>query len=353
MVTLDWNKVVNSQGEFRRDQSSFRNWISNETGAKYRPDKDRYHLYVSYACPWASRTLITRKLKGLGGIISFSSVHWDLDKNGWRFVDADEEVPGEHVVPDPIPGHENFTHIRQVYLESDPEYQGRFTVPILYDKRLKTIVNNESSEIIRMLYTEVGTLLLCELYHYRLKHAQFDHLLDEGHRKVQPYPIELHEQINEVNDWIYNDINNGVYKAGFATKQDAYERNVIKLFEALDKAEAHLQVSKNGPYYFGNDIKEVDIHLYVTVIRFDPVYVQHFKCNVRDIRSGYPYLHKWLRNLYWNHEAFRDTTQFEHIKWHYTKSHTHINPFSISPVGPLPDIMKLDEEVPAACLRLR
>ncbi|KAK2033655.1 glutathione S-transferase [Colletotrichum zoysiae] len=322
----DWVKASDASGEFKRQQSSFRNWISREQGAKFPPEKGRYHLYISYACPWACRTLITRKLKGLEDIISYSVVHWHLGEKGWRFVTKDDQgIPGDNVVPDPVPGHEGYTHLRDVYFESEPRYEARFTVPVLYDTKLKTIVSNESSEIIRMLYTE------------------FDDLIEEKYRRVNLYPEALRSQIDEVNEWTYDKINNGVYKSGFATTQEAYERNVVALFEALDKTEAHLKsIEDQGPYYFGKDITEADIRLFVTIIRFDPVYVQHFKCNIRDIRSGYPYIHKWMRNLYWNVPAFKDTTQFEHIKWHYTKSHTQINPFSVTPVGPLPDILPLD-----------
>nr|XP_036583291.1 glutathione s-transferase [Colletotrichum truncatum]KAF6792267.1 glutathione s-transferase [Colletotrichum truncatum] len=357
----EWVKSGDKSGEFKRQQSSFRDSISREQGAKFPPEKGRYHLYVSYACPWACRTLITRKLKGLEDIISYSVVHWHLGAKGWRFVTKEEQdsVPGDNVVPDPIPGHESFTHLRDVYFESEPNYEGRFTVPVLYDTKLKTIVSNESSEIIRMLYTE------CVVHYARRKNSfeqesvrltktqKFDDLVDEKYRQIKLYPESLRSQIDETNEWTYDKINNGVYKSGFATTQEAYERNVVILFEALDKAEAHLKSTQNeGPYYFGKDITEADIRLFVTIIRFDPVYVQHFKCNIRDIRSGYPYLHKWMRHLYWNVPAFHDTTQFEHIKWHYTKSHTQINPFSISPVGPLPDILPLDEEVRAVSTRL-
>ncbi|KAF6840837.1 ubiquitin-activating enzyme e1 1 [Colletotrichum plurivorum] len=332
----EWVKSGDKSGEFKRQQSSFRDAISREPGAKFPPEKGRYHLYVSYACPWACRTLITRKLKGLEDIISYSVVHWHLGEKGWRFVTKAEEasVPGDNVVPDPVSGHENFTHLRDIYVESEPNYNGRFTVPVLYDTRLKTIVSNESSEIIRMLYTE------------------FDDILDERYRQIELYPESLHTQIDETNEWTYDKINNGVYKSGFATSQEAYERNVVALFEALDKAEAHLAEVNEGPYYFGKAITEADIRLFVTIIRFDPVYVQHFKCNIRDIRSGYPHLHKWMRNLYWNVPAFRDTTQFDHIKWHYTKSHTQINPFAISPVGPVPDILPLDGEVRAVATKV-
>lgn len=329
MAITEWVKVDDKSGEFKRQVSSFRNWISRESGAQFPPERGRYHLYVSYACPWAHRTLITRKLKGLEDIISFSVVHWHLGEKGWRFATPDdkpEDVPGENVIADPIPGHESFTHLRDVYLQSEPDYMARFTVPVLFDKKTNQIVSNESSEIIRMLGTE------------------FDDMLDEPYRSVRLYPEELRQQIDETHEWTYDKINNGVYKSGFATTQQAYERNVTALFEALDRAEEHLKTQKEGSYYFGKEITEADIRLYVTLIRFDPVYVQHFKCNIRDIRSGYPHLHKWLRNMYWNHPAFYDTTQFEHIKWHYTKSHKQINPYSITPVGPLPHVLPLDEE---------
>jgi len=207
-------------------------------------------------------------------------------------------------------------------------------VPVLYDKKTKKIVSNESSEIIRMLGTE------------------FDDLIEEKYRSIVLFPKNLQSQIEETNEWTYDLINNGVYKSGFATTSEAYEKAVVALFEALDRAEKHLASQTEGPYYFGKNITEADIRLYVTLIRFDPVYVQHFKCNIRDIRSGYPRLHKWMRNLYWNHAEFKDTTQFDHIKWHYTRSHTHINPLSITPLGPLPHILPLEEEVPAAVARV-
>ncbi|AEO55498.1 hypothetical protein MYCTH_2299397 [Thermothelomyces thermophilus ATCC 42464] len=328
----DWVKPGDKSGEFKRQQSSFRNWISREPGARFPPEKGRYHLYVSYACPWANRTLIARKLKGLEDVISFSAVHWHLGEKGWRFPTAeDTDAAGENVIPDPVTGHENFTHLRDVYFQANPSYEGRFTVPVLYDKKTQTIVNNESSEILRMLGTE------------------FNDLIDEQYRKVDLYPAALRAQIDEAHEWHYDKINNGVYKSGFATTQAAYERNVVALFEALDRVEAHLaKTASEGPYWFGQTLTEVDIRLFVTIVRFDPVYVQHFKCNIRDIRSGYPAIHRWLRHLYWTIPAFRETTNFLHIKNHYTRSHTQINPLSITPVGPVPDILPLDEEVPAA-----
>ncbi|KAF7125283.1 hypothetical protein CNMCM5793_001461 [Aspergillus hiratsukae] len=321
----DWVNPNDKSGEFKRQQSIFRNFISREPGAQFPPEKDRYHLYVSYACPWAHRTLITRKLKGLEDIISFTSVHWHLGEM------ADEKLPGENTTPDPL--HSDVTHLRQIYFSNDPDYNGRFTVPVLFDKKTQRIVSNESAEIIRMFYYE------------------FDDLLPEKYKNVDLYPPALRSEIDAVNDWTYNDVNNGVYKSGFATTQEAYEKAVTTLFASLDRIEAHLSKDANSPYFFGSSITEIDIRLYTTIIRFDPVYVQHFKCNIRDIRSGYPAIHRWVRRLYWNIPAFRETTDFEHIKKHYTKSHKQINQFAITPVGPVPDILPKEEEVAAVSAR--
>ncbi|OQE27701.1 hypothetical protein PENSTE_c004G03193 [Penicillium steckii] len=325
----DWVNPNDKSGEFKRQASVFRNFISREPGAEFPPEKGRYHLYVSYACPWAHRTLITRKLKGLEDIISFSSVHWHLGEKGWRFATADENLPGENTIPDPL--HPEYTHIREIYFSNEPNYTGRFTVPVLFDKKTNRIVSNESAEIIRMLYYE------------------FDDLLPEQYKKIDLFPSALRSDIDASNDWIYNDVNNGVYKSGFATTQEAYEKAVTTLFSSLDKVEAHLskQQASSCNYFFGNTVTEADIRLYTTIIRFDPVYVQHFKCNLRDIRSGFPAIHRWVRGLYWDLDAFRSTTDFEHIKKHYTKSHKQINPFAITPLGPVPDILPKDEEVPA------
>ena len=199
---------------------------------------------------------------------------------------------------------------------------------MVWDKKKQTIVSNESAEIIRMFY------------------SAFDDLLPQKYRDVKLFPDDLKDKIDEINKWTYDDINNGVYKSGFATSQEAYEKAVVQLFKSLEQTEKNLaDASSKGPYYFGDRLTEVDVRLYTTIARFDPVYVQHFKCNLRDIRSGYPHIHRWLRHLYWTNPAFGETTQFEHIKKHYTKSHKQINPFSITPVGPVPDILKEDEEV--------
>ena len=254
-------------------------------------------------------------------------------EKGWRFATKEEKLPGDNVTPDPL--HPDYTHLRNIYFGVEPGYNGRFTVPTLYDKKQNKIVSNESSEIIRMFY------------------SVFDDLLPEKYKSVNLFPEDLRKDIEETNEWTYNDINNGVYKSGFATSEEAYQQACKTLFKSLDRAEAHL-ASSLGPFYYGAQITEADVRLYTTIIRFDPVYVQHFKCNLKDIRSGYPHLHKWLRHLYWDIPAFGETTQFEHIKKHYTKSHKQINQHSITPLGPEKDILRKDEEVPAveAALRL-
>jgi len=340
----DWVKPGDSSGEFKRQTSSFRSCISSAPGARFPPEAGRYHLYVSYACPWAHRTLITRKLKALEDVVSFSVVHWHLAEGGWRFVrpDAEEDAAvldkNLNVVPSPVRGHEQFTHLRDVYLQSDPDYSARVTVPVLYDTKTRTIVSNESSEILRMLNTEFNTLIS-----------------DPVAAALDLYPQPLRDDIEAAEKWHYDDINNGVYKSGFATTQDAYERNVRTLFDALDRVETHLAARPASQQFWfpGDAPTEVDVRLFVTMIRFDPVYVQHFKCNVRDVRAGYPAIHLWLRNLYWRLPAFRETTVFEHIKKHYMISHRQINPLGIVPVGPVPDVIPLDEEVPTAAKAVR
>ncbi|EEU34910.1 uncharacterized protein NECHADRAFT_39661 [Fusarium vanettenii 77-13-4] len=351
---VDWKRLTDEKGHFQRPATVIRNFISRESGSRFPAERGRYHLYVSYACPWAHRVLIARKLKGLEDIISFSAVHWHLDfqtgefprlshnlgltdSEGWRFATpADTDAEGENVVPDPL--HDNFTHLREVYFETDPDYAARFSVPVLFDKIQQVIVNNESSEILRMFGTE------------------FDDLIEEKYRAVSLYPPEHQHEIDEAHEWQYDNINNGVYRCGFASTQYAYDQDVMALFGALDRVEAHLAANP-GPYWLGNNISEIDIRLvwdtkllfnFVTIIRFDPVYTYHFKCNLRDIRSGYPHIHKWLRTLYWEVPAFKDTTNFLHIKNHYTRSHINLNPSAITAAGPSPDILGPAEDVAAA-----
>ncbi|OAL18707.1 hypothetical protein AYO22_10400 [Fonsecaea multimorphosa] len=319
-------KLFNEKGELQRPVAQFRNQISREAGARFPPEKGRYHLYVSYACPWAHRTLIVRKLKGLESIISVTSVHYNMSLvDSWRFVGPDESLPMEDVTPDPL--HSDVTRLKELYYRAEPNYTGRFTVPMLWDKKTESIVSNESSEIIRMLYTE------------------FDQFLPKEKQKVDLYPEELRAKIDEVNGWTYDNINNGVYKCGLAQTQSAYHSAVTALFASLDQVEQHLSsTSQDGPYYFGASLTEADVRLYVTIIRFDPVYVSLFKTNRAMIRTHYPHIHRWVRHLYWTVDAFGSTTSFEHIKGHYFTSLTLLNPSGIVPEGPLPDIVGLGED---------
>ncbi|KAG7880701.1 hypothetical protein KL905_002675 [Ogataea polymorpha] len=317
---VDILKFADKDGEYKRKPSVFRDFISSKAGAKFPPEAGRYHLYVSYACPWAHRTLIVRALKGLTALIGVSVVHWHMDDKGWRFPSNDD--PCEGATEDKIYG---VKRLKELYFKADKNYDGRFTVPILWDTKTETIVNNESSEIIRMLNFE------------------FNSFLDEHHAKIDLYPSDLQQQIDDLNDWIYPNINNGVYKAGFATKQEPYEKEVKALFEKLDEVEEILRNRyHHGEHYLtGNILTEADVRLFTTIVRFDPVYVQHFKCNLKMIRYDYPHIHQWLRELYWTIPSFKDTTNFSHIKLHYTKSHVGINPHHITPIGPIPNIVPL------------
>ncbi|KAI0261242.1 glutathione S-transferase [Gloeopeniophorella convolvens] len=315
-VQSDISKMrTQPDGSFNRPASSFRNFI--QPGGQFPPEKDRYHLYVSYACPWASRTLIVRKLKGLEDFIPFTVVSPHMGAHGWPFASVDQ-FPGADV--DPLYQSE---HVKDLYLRADSKYSGRFTVPVLWDKKQHTIVNNESSEIIRMF------------------NSAFNNLIPKDKAVLDFYPEDLRKEIDDVNEWVYDAINNGVYKSGFATTFPAYRAAVVPLFDALDRIEAML---KEKTYLIGDRLTEADIRLYVTIIRFDPVYVSHFKCNLRTIRGGYPNIHLWLRRLYWQNDAFQSTTDFEHIKTHYFWSHTSINPHRIVPIGPVPHIEPLNAE---------
>eukprot|EP01102_Stenamoeba_stenopodia_P019926 TRINITY_DN7620_c0_g1_i1.p1 TRINITY_DN7620_c0_g1~~TRINITY_DN7620_c0_g1_i1.p1 ORF type:complete len:320 (+),score=85.49 TRINITY_DN7620_c0_g1_i1:118-1077(+) len=292
-----WTTEVNDKGEFIRKPTTFRNWIKKDGSTGFLPEKDRYHIYVSYACPWAHRTLTVLKLKNLSDHISFSTVHWLLAENGWSFEEN----------PDPING---FDYLRKVYLQSDPDYTGRITVPVLYDKKQKVIVSNESSEIIRMLNSEFNDL-------------------PNVNKALDLYPEALQDKINELNDWIYNDINNGVYKSGFARSQSAYEAAYENLFKALDRVEEILSSSR---YLTGKTLTEADVRLWTTLVRFDPVYVLHFKCNKKRIQD-YPNIYGYLREIY-QLDGVKETVNMFHIKNHYFQSHTSINPLRIVPVGP-------------------
>ncbi|CAH7672790.1 glutathione S-transferase [Phakopsora pachyrhizi] len=296
---------ASKDGRFRRLGSEFRDSI-NERG-RYPPERGRYHLYVSLACPWAHRTLIVLKLKGLQSIIGVSVVHPHMGSQGWSWSAPDEyDKDVEGVIPDP-----NFSlgRLKDLYLKLRPDYDGRFTVPVLFDTKQREIVNNESGEIIRMF-----------------------------NGSIDLYPENLRRPIDEANSWIYDLINNGVYKTGFATSQEAYDENLVPLFKGLDRVEKML----NGKdYLIGERLTEADVRLFTTIVRFDTVYVQHFKCNLRSIRNGYPNIHRWLKDLYWNNPAFKETTSFIHIKTHYFTSHPQINPTRVIPKGPLPLIEDL------------
>lgn len=300
-----WYDTKKSKGHFVRTQTQFRNWITKDgspgpTGeGGFKAEKDRYHLYVSYACPWASRALIFRKIKGLEDIISLSVVHPYMGENGWTFEE------GEGVIPDPI---HQFDYLYQVYLNDDPKYTGRVTVPVLFDKKQNRIVSNESADIIRMF------------------NSVFD---DLGAKEGDYYPEELREEIDQINELVYHNVNNGVYKAGFATKQEVYEAEVRNLFTTLDKLEERLI---DQDYLVGNTLTEADWRLFTTLIRFEPVYFGHFKCNLKHL-TDYPNLWNYTKRLY-NYPGVSDTVDFDHIKRHYYMSHPTINPNQIVPLGP-------------------
>ena len=294
-----WYDTSSTKGRFVRQQSAFRDWITADGSSGFPAEKGRYHLYVSYACPWAHRTLILRALKGLEDHISVSVVNPLMLEHGWTFE------PGDGVVPDPIGGAE---YLHQVYTHAQPDYTGRVTVPVLWDRQTGTIVNNESSEIIRMLNSAFNGI---------------------GATALDFYPEELASEIDGINDFVYPNINNGVYRSGFATTQEAYEEAVTSLFDALDSVEERLGGQR---YLVGDRITEADWRLFTTLLRFDPVYVGHFKCNLRRIED-YPNLWGFTRELY-QVPGVSDTVNMDHIKRHYYASHATINPTGVVPLGP-------------------
>lgn len=296
-----WYDTKSSGGKFVRQASKFTEQITAE--GRFTAESGRYHLYVSLACPWAHRTLIFRKLKALESHISVSVVHPDMLQNGWEFGDC----PG--ATKDDLHGAK-FLH--EIYTKADPGITSRVTVPILWDKKEQTIVNNESSEIIRIF------------------NSQFDGITQNN---SDFYPEALRSQIDNINDFVYDKINNGVYKAGFATSQDVYEDAVKELFEALDKLEVRLGTNR---YLVGEQITEADWRLFTTLVRFDAVYVGHFKCNIKRI-ADYPNLQNYLKELY-QVPGIAETVNLDHIKRHYYFSHTMINPTQVIPVGPALDL---------------
>ena len=292
-------KETGAKGEFIRQESIFRNWVTASGESGYLAELDRYHLYVSLACPWAHRTVIFRKLKKLEGVISLSVVDPIRDHRGWRFTGSEGEFPDE------ING---FSLLSEAYLKSDPSFDGRVTVAVLWDKKTQRIVNNESSEIIRML------------------NAEFNAFTEST---IDYYPVELREEIDEINAFVYTNINNGVYRTGFATTQAAYEKAFTALFATLDNLEERLS---GQSYLLGNQITEADWRLFTTLVRFDAVYYSHFKCNQKRLVD---YLHLWryTRNLY-QVPGVADTVNMEHIKRHYYGTHASLNPTGIVPKGP-------------------
>jgi putative glutathione S-transferase len=300
-----WYDTKDSNGRFIRAESQFRNWVTIDgaagpTGSEgFRAEAGRYHLYVSYACPWAHRTLIFRALKQLQDAISVSVVDHYMGGEGWTFFERDGAT-ADHLF--------GYKRLHEVYTRAAPEYSGRVTVPVLWDKQKNTIVSNESAEIIRMF------------------NSAFD---DYGDASLDFYPEALRDKIDEINALVYPNINNGVYRAGFATTQEAYEEAFTQLFNALDQVEQRLSRQR---YLVGNRITEADWRLFTTLLRFDPVYVGHFKCNRQRI-SDYPNLSNYTRELY-QVQGVAPTVNMTHIKAHYYGSHKNINPTGIIPVGP-------------------
>jgi len=301
-----WYDTKSTDGRFARSESQFRHWVtadgsagpSGEGGFKAEPG--RYHLYVSLACPWAHRTLIFRRLKGLQSMISVSVVNPLMLEHGWTFE------PDQGVIPDPVL-QANYMH--QIYTAADPHYTGRVTIPVLWDKQQNKFVSNESGEIIRMF------------------NSAFDEV---GAKPGDYYPQPLRKEIDALNELVYDTVNNGVYKAGFATTQAAYEQAVIPLFNTLDELERRLSSQR---YLLGEQITEADWRLFTTLIRFDAVYHGHFKCNLKQIED-YPNLADYLRELYqW--PSIAETVNMRHIKEHYYRSHATINPTGVVPAGPV------------------
>jgi glutathionyl-hydroquinone reductase len=297
-------------GRFLRPATRFRNWITEDgrpspTGTDgFAAARGRYHLYVAHACPWAHRTVIMRMLKGLEDLISMSVVEPLYGPHGWRFGDS----PG--TISDSVNGA---SELAEIYLRADPRYSGRVSVPVLWDKERSTIVNNESSEIIRMFNGAFG----------RFTNVRTDY-----------YPAPLREEIDRVNAVVYENINNGVYRAGFATTQEAYEEAFRALFAALDEIEQRLSRQR---YLAGREITEADWRLFTTLVRFDAVYYGHFKCNLRRI-VDYPNLSNYLRDLY-QQPGIAGTVNMDHIKRHYYGSHRNVNPTGIVPLGPQLDFL--------------
>ena len=296
-----WTRQVDGDGAFVRIPTSFHGQISTEVDALHAAEAGRYHLYVSNACPWAHRTLVVRALKGLESAISVDVVHPYLTDKGWSFDTSFSGATGDRI--------NSHDHLQQVYQQASPDYAGIITVPVLWDKKLGLIVNNESSEIIRILNSEFQSVC--------------------AHPEVDLYPQVLRAVIDETNAWVYTDINNGVYRCGFAQTQTAYDRALHALFMALDRVEGILS---QQAYLCGAALTEADVRLFTTLIRFDAVYHTHFKCN-RQLISQYPAMHRYLATIYHLPGVAR-TVDMDQIRFHYYYSHRNINPTGIVPAGP-------------------
>jgi glutathionyl-hydroquinone reductase len=301
----------NTDGRFVRSTPDFRDWVTADGSSGFPAEAGRYHLYVAWACPWAHRTAIMRTLKGLEDAIGLSAVGTFMGEDGWAFYDE----PG--TIPDTVNGAH---YLREIYAKADPDYTGRVTTPILWDKEAGTIVNNESREIVRMLDTEFGEFATTD---------------------ADYYPEDLRDDIDATIDAIYEPVNNGVYRSGFATTQEAYEEAVMELFDALGHWE---RILSSRRYLCGDRITEADWCLFPTLVRFDSVYHCHFKCNLRRI-VDYPNLWGYLKDLY-QRPGVAETVNMDHIQKHYYKSHESINPTRIVPKGPIVDFTAPHEREP-------
>jgi putative glutathione S-transferase len=286
------------EGSFVRKESIFRNRITADGSSGFKAEPNRYHVYFSYACPWASRVLLYLSLKELNSVISSSTVEPHMKENGWEF--------GKGITKDPL---YDLKYLYQIYQRADSDYTGKVTVPVLWDKKQHCIVNNESSDIIRMLNSEFEAFT---------------------QHKIDYYPVQFRQEIDELNDYIYDKINNGVYKCGFAKTQEAYNQAFNDLFSALDEIEHRLSQHR---FLIKDQITEADWRLFTTLVRFDPVYLTHFKCNLKRL-DDYENLSNYLRDLYQT-PGVKETVNLNHIKQHYFLSHRFINPYGIIPQGPI------------------
>ena len=314
-MTAQFEKEQSESGEFQRQEDAFREWISNDGSTSYPAVAERYHLYVSLACPWASRTVIFRNLKGLEDAIGMTVVDPIRDEKGWAFRDPDKKWDDTEVIPpstDPVNG---FHYLSEAYTATDPDFDGRVTVPVLWDKESKKIVNNCEDDICPM----------------------FNDVFNDfaKNKEVDFFPKDIEDEHRNLSDFVYDNVNNGVYKAGFAMRQRPYEISCRKLFEALDELEVRLSKSR---YLFDQRVVEADWRLFCTLVRFDVVYHGHFKCNIRRI-VDYPNLQGYLMDLY-QQPGIAETVNFDHIKRHYYMTHTEINPTRIVPIGPAFDLTK-------------